>query len=474
MDGNRVIGMTERLEQLRFALAFALSSSDVACFGHFRNPSMRKVATRADALVIVLQELLARFEVELPPLPNDAEAEAVTVKSVDVWPPIQYEFQPLDRTQDLPEFAAIDRHIFAHLPPSDTEKLGNFFPLEKASEKALRVLDWLTVREAAGYIFDHLDGPRNDDPKGRTWRQYVREKLLPREVALKQGRAIIPSTRRIAKQLALPVLQQVGNPARQTELNLYAPVAHHVPILELFDAAGRPLIRRGKGAPYELRIFQFSCFRVPVQYRKGGQFFSRILAREMMDMLWPGGWKPFRHRSHMEKALRNLITLEIRLPNGYIWRPVSIPLSPGPALPLNEPIVFHHVWPPEVTDGPSIPFWPLVQLGATNGRAYNAAIAGRSLLYKLGFTWVKNPRTRTFGWTKQIKRYPVLTIDDRHRLIFGSRGGHRTRCEINEAWEHPSVADCGVIVQDKAAKDPERGVTGWRITPAEIVQNLRG
>ena len=73
-----------------------------------------------------------------------------------------------------------------------------------------------------------------------------------------------------------------------------------------------------------------------------------------------------------------------------------------------------------------------------------------------------------WGWTHDPDAYPIFTLADRRRLAFGPADTkHRTRGEIDRAWSNLP----GLVVVDPGAVDPGTGAAGWRILPAEVIQD---
>ncbi len=313
------------------------------------------------------------------------------------------------------------------------------------------------------------------EKENRTHLEYLnREFVPPTAPNVQSPTRIIPSTHR---KRSIPSVQSKSPNSPQLK-NLFAPnlTSHYrAPILELCDLGGLPIRRRGRGAPLELRIILFAMLGVSIEDRKLGIISNRRPLVEWLQLLWPSDYRRVsKHWPKLRKALLKINTLQYHLPDGTLWRPLAWHILPKQYAPnLNNEIALSICFPEGVADGPPIHQKSLAKLGATNGRAFNAAVAGRSNLYLPGRTWIPTPRNPRYkyGWTKNLNRYPVLTLENRRRLVFGNTDANLTKAWINEAWSHPGLVECGVIVADKNAWDPEQGVRGWRIIPTELRHN---
>ena len=324
----------------------------------------------------------------------------------------------------------------------------------------------------AKLICDKLDKvPRKKEDSKRTWGEYVERDLLPKKtqpVPL-ENPGILASTQRRHSLATIPPRQDP--PPLQTLLFPSPPNQYRAPILELCDRGGMPLRRRGRGAPLELRIILFATMAVRIVDRSTGLVESKRALGEWLRLLWPSDWRKIsRHWPVFRECLLKVDKLKIDLPDGSEWFPLRAFHLPSNKPSLNDEVVTGVYFPEGIADGPPIDQLALSALGARNGRAFNAAVAGRSILYQLGKTWIQTPKHpfHKWGWSKNLARYPVLTLEDRRRLIFGDTESNVNRAWIDGAWNNEALAACGVIVADRQAVDRGRSVKGWQIIPSEV------
>ena len=261
-----------------------------------------------------------------------------------------------------------------------------------------------------------------------------------------------------------------GRRAPETELPLLPQFSerNRVAILDIVDAAGLPIMAKGKGAPLALRFGIRSLLTVKPQDRHRDSVRLAVTLGELAAGLYPTRW-----RNRDWPRLRNVL-LEARnygmlIDDGRsLWFPWAVRRLPAEQAPsMDDLVVIDLAFPPGSAEGPLIDLAALDQLGVESAPRYRAYLAVHSLNWQNGVTRV--PVSRAHGqwrWARDAAKYPVLTLKERRRLAFGDDDRkHRTTAEIEAAF-----ADLpGLVVVEQDAKDPRGGVTGWRIMPAEAV-----
>ena len=131
---------------------------------------------------------------------------------------------------------------------------------------------------------------------------------------------------------------------------------------------------------------------------------------------------------------------------------------------LAAPVVFDIAFPPGVKTGPAVDLAALNRLSVKSSPCWRAAIAAHSIMWRPGVTRLPVPRhPGRYGWARNPKVYPVVTLEDRRRLAFGARDAkNRTRREVDGAWSDLP----GLTVAERSAVDPRTGAGGWRLLPA--------
>ena len=256
------------------------------------------------------------------------------------------------------------------------------------------------------------------------------------------------------------------------ELPLFPEVApaKRVPLLDLVDAAGLPVMARGRGAPLQLRLFVRTLASVRLEHRGVPTVRLTLTLRELRDGLFPGGsyrsvkdWPKLRH------ALMTARDYAIH-DGGGRWWPLalrSMPDNPG----LDHRIVLDVAFPPESHSGPVVNLRAMDSLSVDSAARWRAYIAAHSLAWQPGSTRVPAPRAGgRYLWTRDRSAYPVLTLEDRRRLAFGADDvKHRTRAEIDSAWRGlPGL----VVVNESEARD-RTGEVGWLVLPEDAAGAVR-
>ena len=328
------------------------------------------------------------------------------------------------------------------------------------------VIDELHRRHAKP-ICDRLDEVyRLAENSKRTWLEYVERDLVPTEVIpiIHKPNVIIPTYKQPARLPALTT-GQMRLPAIDFEQDRLS-----IPLLDLYDAGGAPLVSRGKAAAMPLRITWFSVLSILVNDRREGQISFELPLHWWIQTIFPNGnYRPSRDWPRLREAF-GIINSAFAITPGMSWTPLHVWKLPDFHNPNLDDLVAMTVYFPDgFAPGPQIDFQHLVKLGASpKGKGFNAAIAARALLYRPGITWVKTSKGKPV-WTRELDRYPVLTPEDRRRQVYGKTDKkNRSKKEIDEAWQDDILAPAGVIVESKNAR--AYGRKGWRIIPAEVAK----
>ena len=261
-----------------------------------------------------------------------------------------------------------------------------------------------------------------------------------------------------------------GRHPPETELPLFPQLSerNRVAILDIVDAAGLPIMAKGKGAPLALRFGIRSLLTVKPQDRRRDSVRLAIKLGELAAGLYPTRW-----RNRDWPKLRNVL-LEARnygmlIDGGHsLWFPWAVRKIPAEHAPsLDGLVVIDLAFPPGSAEGPLIDLATLDQLGVESAPRYRAYLATHTLNWQNGITRV--PVDRAHGqwrWAKDVAKYPVLTLGERRRLAFGDDDRkHRTTAEIEAVFTDLP----GLVVVERSARDPLGGMTGWRIMPAEAI-----
>ena len=266
-----------------------------------------------------------------------------------------------------------------------------------------------------------------------------------------------------------------GRKPPETQLPLLPELSHRnrVGILDIVDAAGVPIMAKGRGAPLALRFGIRSLLTVKPNDRRHDSVRVALTLGELAAGLYAGRWR----NQHWPK-LRNVL-LEARnygmLINGgrSLWFPWAVRQLPAEHAPsIDDLVVIDLAFPPGSAEGPLIDLAALDQLGVESAPRYRAYLAVYSLNWQKGVTRVPVDKRRgQWRWAMDASKYPVLMLDERRRLAFGEGDRkHRTTAEIDVAFENLP----GLIVADKHAKDARNGIIGWRVIPADVVDATKG
>lgn len=240
---------------------------------------------------------------------------------------------------------------------------------------------------------------------------------------------------------------------------LPAPDGPRVPLLELADVRGGPVMARGRGAPLDLRLFVGACLWTP-HHARSARVRLAVTVRELRDWLWPHGWRRATDWRKLREALWR--ARDFTIPDGRgLWLPFALRRDPGPDAALDDVALIDVELPPGAGDGPVIDRRALALLGVESAPRFRAYIAAHSVAWLPGRTRFPHPKNRrVILWAGDPDKYPILTRGDRRRLAFGPDAKNRTRMEQDAAWEDlPGVEIVGRMV------DGPDGRRGWLIVP---------
>ena len=300
---------------------------------------------------------------------------------------------------------------------------------------------------------------------------------VPREVAAsKRADPILPRVQAVAvapeREAALLAFGGIrdGRTPEAGALPLFAEQDRpRVPLLEMADRRGGPIMAKGRGAPLDLRLLVAACVLTPHPARAVR---SRLVVtvRELRDFLYPNGWERARHWPAIREALFRARDYAIPGPfewNGLrlgSWFPFALRSEPGAGASLDDPVLLDIELPPGAASGPAIDRGELARLGVQSAPRFRAYIAAQSVAWIPGRT-----RTPRGLWVGDPARYPALTAEDRDRLAFGEGDRkNRTRAERAAAWENLP----GSVILTKRATDNE-GRRGWVIVPEAAAEAVR-
>ena len=331
-----------------------------------------------------------------------------------------------------------------------------------------------------------LESPEDQRPEHplgplvRAWqlRPLLREKnkrddpILP---VMRQIKITVP----IERQSGQLMLGLAGEGSEQKPMPLFPHFknlpnqAWRVPLLALADASGTPSRSYGRGAALDLRLVVESTLSIEVDDRELPAIALVFKVKELRDALFPNNWRIRRDWPRVREALLRAHTRSIPIDErDSQWFPLAIRQLPSVnAMHLDDEIIIEAALPPGSKTGPVTSRRILRQLGVESSPRYRAYIGVHSLAWEPGITRIVNPRTNKHGWAGDPDRYPVLTLNDRRFIAFGSGDNkHRTSEEINKAFA--DLPDTTVIQRD--ALDPKTAARGWRVLPneaANVVQN---
>ncbi len=255
-------------------------------------------------------------------------------------------------------------------------------------------------------------------------------------------------------------------PATELPLFLELPTQKSVPILDLVDMAGVPVMMRGRGAPIEQRLFVRTLATVKPEDRQRQSVRMALTLRELRDGLYPNGWNRTNQWPEVRRALTTARNYGIHDGRGT-WFPLALRYMPENP-DLNDLIVLDIAFPPDSSSGPSVDLPEMDALSVASGARWRAYIAAHCLTWQPGTTRVKHPKTGHWVWSRNVDAYPVVSKADQRRLAFGANDGkkHRTKDAIANAWR--DLPGLRIIEQ---AVDAKTGEVGLRLIPADVKLN---
>ena len=254
-----------------------------------------------------------------------------------------------------------------------------------------------------------------------------------------------------------------GRRIERPELPLWPEVAptKRVPLLDLVDAAGLPVMARGPGVPLPLRLFVRALTAVRPEHRGLSTVRIAPTLRELRNGLWPNGWRVGQHWPELRKALIHARDYAIHDGCGR-WFPVALRYMPD-APALDDVIVLDIAFPDRSRSGPPVALPDMDRLSVESAPRWRAYIAAHSVAWRPGITRVRAPKAgNRILWTRNRMAYPVLTLEDRRRLAFGAGDRkHRTRKAIDDAFRDLP----GLVVVSEREVHPGTGEVGWLVLP---------
>ena len=249
------------------------------------------------------------------------------------------------------------------------------------------------------------------------------------------------------------------------ELPLWPDVApaKRVPILDIVDSAGVPVMASGRGAPLPLRLFVRVLASVRPADRRQRNVWIALTLGELRDGLFPHGWRIGQHWPALREALIHAHTYAI-YDGRNEWRPVAvrqIPRTPN----LKALVMIDVAFPPGSHSGPSVLLPEMDALSVQSASRWRAYIAAHSLAWRPGTTRVPtSTNSKRYTWSRNPLTYPILTLADRRRLAFGAGDTkHRTKAEIDAAFRDLP----GLCVVTETARNDRTGEVGWLVLPDE-------
>ena len=285
----------------------------------------------------------------------------------------------------------------------------------------------------------------------------------------RRDRRILPVVRPVEREAVLPALAghyELDPGAPTLPLFPSRPVAHRVPLLDLVDAAGVPIMARGRGAPLPSRLHIGLLLAVRREDRGRESVRLALPLGHLIAALYPNGWKVGQHWPQLQATMEDAARFGFHDGRGR-WRAVALRYAPDRP-DLGAPVVFDIAFPPGAVTGPAVDLAALNRLSVESSPRWRAAIAAHSIIWQPGVTRLPIPGRRgrpsgRWGWARDANAYPIVTLDDRRRLAFGARDSkNRTRREVNGAWSDLP----GLTVAERSAVDPKTGAVGWRLLPA--------
>ena len=132
-----------------------------------------------------------------------------------------------------------------------------------------------------------------------------------------------------------------------------------VPLLELADIRGGPIMAKGRGTPLDLRLFIAAFVLTPVEARTSRRRLA-VTVRELRDFLFPNGWERRRDWPRVRAALYRAHTYTI--PGVFDWNgqrvhgwiPFRIVGGADEGAALDDLVLIDVELPPGAATGPPI------------------------------------------------------------------------------------------------------------------------
>ena len=246
--------------------------------------------------------------------------------------------------------------------------------------------------------------------------------------------------------------------------------AKRVPMLDLVDAAGLPVMARGRGVPLPLRLFVRALASIEPPDRRLESVRMALTLRELRDGLYPNGWRSGQHWPELRHALLHARDYAIHDGRGR-WFPVALRYMPDTP-DLEDLVVLDVAYPPGSHSGPTVSLPAMDQLSVTSAPRWRAYIAAHSIAWQPGTTRVPAPRAGgRYLWTRNRSAYPLLTVEDRLRLAFGEPSDNpnrRTRAAIDAAFRDLP----GLVMVSERAVNERTGEVGWLVIPEDAAKAL--
>ena len=320
---------------------------------------------------------------------------------------------------------------------------------------------------------EDVDAPKVWRPAPEPVRAQTRlDSLLP----VVQVQSVSEPPEREAGRLAFGgLIEGRADPGGQLPL-LPAPEGPRVPLLELADVRGGPIMARGRGAPLDLRLFVGAVLWTP-HHARATRGRLAVTVRELKNFLYPNGWTRARHWPAIQEAL--LRARDYMIPgifpsergNVHGWLPFRLAGGIGDGAELDDVVLIDVELPPGSAHGPVIDRRELAGLGVDSAPRFRAYIAAHSVAWFPGKTRIPHPRNRRLKlWSGDPGKYPILTAEDRRRLAFGEGDrSHRTRAEQEAPWtDLPGVE---IVTRTATTQDGKRG---WLIVPRDAARRIKG
>ena len=333
-------------------------------------------------------------------------------------------------------------------------------------------------RAAANAVENLADLPRGD---GLSLLAAAIEELPPVVAAETRPDPLLPVVKvseapeRTAGRLAFGGIGDGRDAIEGAQLPMFPGTGPRIPLLDLVDVRGGPIMAKGRGAPLDLRLFVGACLLFPHSVRASrGRLATTV--RELRDFLYPHGWQRGRDWPRIREAL--LKARDHMIPGQFDWNgrtvdgwlPFRLAGGIGEGAQLDDTVLIDVELPPGAATGPPIDRVELAGLGVDSAPRFRAYIAAHSVAWVPGRTQRPHPRNRAVWlWSGDPEDYPVLTAEDRRRLAFGEGDkGNRTRAAMDSVWEQLP----GSVILTRRASTTD-GREGWRIVPEAAAEAIR-